>query len=111
MTEEENQSKLEGLFGKDARSNVILATTRWDFQMRYDEKLRRQQALKDDWEKVCCLNDTEESAWELLETLLSRYAAGQVPQLQEQGKWRERRTRSGLGTLTRWFSHLLERNT
>jgi hypothetical protein len=111
MTEEENQSKLEGLFGGNARSNVVLATTRWDFQMRYDDKLGRQQALEDEWEKVCCLEDKEESAWELLETLLSRYAAGQVPQLQEQGKWRERRGRSGLGTLTRWFRYLLERDT
>jgi hypothetical protein len=81
MTEKENQSQLLSLFGGTARRKVILATTRWDTRMDEGIRANRQQELSNDWETVCRLDDSAESAWNLVETLLSKYASGIVPQL------------------------------
>jgi hypothetical protein len=110
MTEEENQSKLVNLFGKNARREVVLATTRWNIRMDEGIRANRQQELLSDWGTVCRLDNSVDSAWRLVETLLGRYALGQVPRLQGPSSTRNDSGRgSGLGPLIPWFKKLLGR--
>lgn len=108
LTEEENQAKLESLFGPSVRETVVLASTRWDYALDYREKVRRRKALSEveKWKEVYLLDDTEDSAWGLLETLLKRYADGLIPQLQERSSRTVGGRPSSLGTLIPWFRRL-----
>jgi hypothetical protein len=110
MTEEENQSKLLSLFGETARRKVILATTRWDIKVDEGVRANRQQELLNEWGAVRRLEDSVDSAWRLVETLLEQYAFGEVPQLQELNlMWNDSDRRSAFGSLVPWFRQLLGR--
>jgi hypothetical protein len=111
MTEEENLSKLVSLFGEAARSKVILATTRWNIKMDEVVRANREEGLSEEWETVCRLDDSVESAWKLVEIVLGRYASEKVPQLQDLSHTRNDSGRgSALGPLIPWFRQLLGRD-
>ena len=112
MTEEDNQSKLTCFFGESARRNVVLATTRWDYEMEDKERESRRKALSVDWGEVCRLDNSEVSAWELIEILLRRYSSGEVPNLQRPGRGTNFASPSNgiLGFLIPWFRTLFGRD-
>lgn len=64
----------------------MLATTRWNIQADSCSSVRRRQELLEPWKDARALQDTESSAWDLLEELLSQYVPGQVPRLRVFGK-------------------------